>query len=107
MRYHDGFYTSVIPLSQAATAEGHPRSASWNFLGFSFTPAELEEYNRNRSSDNAACHNSLCKSKAKTSSKLDGKYFCPACWYREKHKHHAIRKVKELYYCVECSSAHP
>mgnify|MGYP001132755452 CR=1 FL=1 len=83
MRYLDGWCSLVIPLSQQATAEGPPRGASWNFLGFSFTVAEVEEYNRNRSPHNVACQNSSCKSKAKTSSKLDGKYLCPACWYRE------------------------
>jgi predicted RNA-binding Zn-ribbon protein involved in translation (DUF1610 family) len=107
MRYLDGLYAFVVPLSQQATAEDPPKNASWNFLGFSFTPAELEEYHQNRSSDNLPCHNSSCKSKAKTTSKLDGKYFCPACWFREKHKHHTIRKVRELYYCTECSNAHP
>lgn len=107
MRYLDGLCSLVIPLSQQATAEGPPRGASWNFLGFSFTAAELEEYHRNRSPHNVACQNSSCKSKAKTSSNLDGKYLCPACWYREKHKHHAIRKVRDFYYCTECPKAHP
>jgi hypothetical protein len=94
-------------LSQQTTAEVPQRVASWNFLGFSFTTAELEEYYQNRSPQNVACQNPSCKTKAKTSSKLNAKYLCPPCWYREKHKEHALRKMRELYYCLECSKAHP
>jgi hypothetical protein len=89
------------------TPEVPERVASWNFLGFSFTTTELEEYYQNRSRQNVPCQNPSCKTKARTSSKLNAKYLCPPCWYREKHKEHALRKIRELYYCIECSKADP
>jgi hypothetical protein len=94
-------------LSQQPTVEVPQRAPSWNFLGFNFTTAELEEYYQNRSPQNVVCQNPSCKTKARTSSKLNGKFLCPPCWYREKHKEHALRKMREFYYCMDCSKAHP
>jgi hypothetical protein len=93
-------------LSEQTMIEFPQRVVGWNFLGFGFTEAELEEYNLNRSIENVACQNPSCKTKARTSSKLNEKYLCPPCWYREKHKEHVLRKMREICYCVDCSKPH-